>query len=308
MRGASSITGKYVALATPQHAVLGLEQLTAMGLTEAAVRKRAAAAHLHRVHVGVYSLVPPSMLSLKGHFLAAVFACGQTAALSHRSAAHLLGLRATSRERIDVIVPGKTKHARPGIDCHCSVNLTADDITIVDHIPVTTVARTALDLAAVVPRRQVERALDQAEILEVYDHLALLDQLDRNPRHPGAPTLKAILADHLAGTTETWSELEELCLAATRAAGVPPPEVNAFVDPGDGEPPIRADFVWRAQRVVVEADGFATHKTHGAFETDRRRDQRLHVAGWRPLRVTWRQLTNERARIERTLIILLTRE
>lgn len=82
-------------------------------------------------------------------------------------------------------------------------------------------------------------------------------------------------------------------------------ELNAFVDPGDGEPPIRADFVWRAQRVLVEADGFGSHKIRRAFEEDRRRDQRLHVAGWRPLRVTWRQLEREAARIEATLTALL---
>ena len=164
---------------------------------------------------------------------------------------------------------------RPGIDAHCSRTLTAADITTVDNIPVTTVARTALDLAAVLPRRPVERALDQAEILKVFDLRALHDQLDRNPHHPGAPILKAILATHTAGTTVTWSDLEELCLEVTRAAGVDQPELNAWVDPGDGEPPIRPDFVWRAQRVTVEADGFGVHKTRWAFENDRRRDQRL---------------------------------
>jgi very-short-patch-repair endonuclease len=65
--------------------------------------------------------------------------------------------------------------------------------------------------------------------------------------------------------------------------------------------------VWRDQRVVVEADGFGTHRARHAFEIDRRRDQRLQMAGWRPLRVTWRQLTTERARIERTLVVLLRR-
>jgi hypothetical protein len=169
------------------------------------------------------------------------------------------------------------------------------------------VARTALDLAAVVRRRAVERALDQAEILEVFDLTALDDQLARNPHHPGAPILKAVLEEHTAGTTVTWSHLEELCLEVTRAAGVQPPEVNGYVDPGDGDLPIRPDFVWRAQRVVVEADGFGTHKTRRAFENDRRGDQRLISAGWRPVRVTQRQLERERTRIAGLLIELLRR-
>jgi transcriptional regulator with AbiEi antitoxin domain of type IV toxin-antitoxin system/uncharacterized protein DUF559 len=247
------------------------------------------------------------MLSLKGRYLAATMACGAGGALSHRSAADLHGLRKTIRQRIDVIVPGRAWHVRPGIDCHCSVNLGPEDITTVDAIPVTTVARTLLDLAAIVRRRHVERALDQAEVLEVFDLRALADQLARNPHHPGAGTLRAILDTHTAGTTVTWSHLEELCLEATRVAGVAPPEVNAWVDPGDGERPIRPDFVWRAQRVTVEADGFGVHKTRQAFEDDRRRDQRLIRAGWRPLRVTQRQLTDERERIVALLIDLLTR-
>ncbi len=304
---ASRLTGAYVRLAETQHGVVALEQLVGLGLSDAAVLKRAAAAQLHRVHVGVYAIVPASMLSLKGHYRGAVMACGDGAALSHRSAADLHGLRRTQRAGVDVIVPGGEWHVRPGVDCHSSVNLEPRDITSVDAIPVTTVARTALDLAAVLSRRQVERALDQAEILQRFDLRALSDQLDRNPHHPGASPLEAILADHAAGTTVTWSELEELCLDVTRAAGVAPPQLNGFVDPGDGEPPIRPDFVWRAQRVTVEADGFGVHKTRRAFEDDRRRDQRLIHAGWRPVRVTQRQLQRERARISALLLDLLTR-
>jgi hypothetical protein len=101
------------------------------------------------------------MLSLKGRYLAAVFACGDGAALSHRSAAALHGLRASSRAGIDVIVPGRTARRHDGIDLHRAVHLEPQDITTVDAIPVTTVARTALDLAAVVRRRAVERALDR---------------------------------------------------------------------------------------------------------------------------------------------------
>jgi hypothetical protein len=296
--------GRLRAQALAQHAVIPLDELVDLGMTAAAVQK---SQWLYRRYRGVYTLVPPSMLSLKGRYLAAVFACGDSAALSHRSAADLHGLRRTDRAPIDVIVPGRTARRHDGIELHRSTTLTAADITIVDAIPVTTVARTALDLAAVVRRRAVERALDQAEILEVFDLNALTDQLDRNPHHPGAPILKAVLEQHTAGTTVTWSDLEELCLEVTRAAGVQLPEVNGYVDPGDGEPTIRPDFVWRAQRVAVEADGFGTHKTRYAFEDDRRRDQRLISAGWRPVRVTERQLRNERDRIVTLLIDLLIR-
>lgn len=296
--------GRLRAQALAQHAVIPLEQLVDLGMTAAAVQK---SQWLYRRYRGMYTIVPPSMLSLNGRYLAAVLTCGPAAALSHRSAADLHGLRKTDRAPIDVIVPGRTARRHDGIDLHRSTTLTAADISILDAIPVTTVARTVLDLAAVVRRRPVERALDQAEILEVFDLNALNDQLARNPHHPGAPVLKAILASHSAGSTVTWSDLEELCLEVTRAAGVPAPELQAWVDPGDGEPPIRPDFVWRAQRVAVEADGFGTHKTRRAFEDDRRRDQRLISAGWRPVRVTQRQLQTERLRIAALLTDLLMR-
>jgi hypothetical protein len=142
--------------------------------------------------------------------------------------------------------------------------------------------------------------------LEVFDLNAHNDQLARNPHHPGAPALRAILATHTAGTTVTWSDLKELCLEVTRAAGVKPPELNAWVDPGDGEPPVRADFVWRAQRVTVEADGFGSHKTRWAFENDRRRDQRLFRVGRLLVRVTDRQLRGERERFTELLVDLLS--
>jgi hypothetical protein len=290
-----------------QELVASMGQLNAVGMKPRAVQQRCARRKLFRLHRAVYGLVPVTHLSSKGRLLAAVLACGPTAALSHRSAAHLHGLRPNTRATIDVIVPGNHPPCHERIHGHCSSTLSAADITTLDGIPVTTVARTALDLAAVANRRSVERALDQAEVLRTYDRTALTDQLARNPKHPGAPTLTAILSSHLAGTTVTFSDLEELCLTVSRAAAVPAPELNAFVDPGDGEPPIRPDFVWRAQKVVVEADGHRFHSTRRAFEDDRRRDQRLIAAGWRVIRVTYRQLEDESERIAAVLLALLTR-
>ena len=86
---------------------------------------------------------------------------------------------------------------------------------------------------------------------------------------------------------------------------MPDPEVNAWIVVPDCEPAMRVDFVWRAQRLAVETDGRATHGTRQAFERDRRRDQRLTVAGWRPVRVTWRKLTRSPAQVTETLLALL---
>lgn len=293
------------ALATRQHDVFSLAQLTDLGLTRSTVAKRAAAGRLHRVHRGVYSLAPPELLTRSGRFLAAVLACGPGAVLSHRSAAALHELRRTERAGIDVTIPGRAGRRHDGIDVHRSQTLTSADTTTVGGIPVTTIARTMFDLAAVVPRRQVERAVDQAEILEAFDAAALEAQLQRNPRCHGANIARAVLEDHRAGATATWSELEERFLALCRDARVPPPEVNAWVTPADGGPALRVDFLWRGQRLIVETDGHRTHRTRQAFERDRRRDQRLILAGWRVVRVTWLQLTQEPQAIARLLAELL---
>jgi Protein of unknown function (DUF559)/Transcriptional regulator, AbiEi antitoxin len=278
-------------VAVKQHGAVGLDQLRALGLGAAAVRARAAAGRLHRIHQGVYAIVPRELLSREGLYMAAVLAGGPGAVLSHRSAAALLGLRSAGTSKIEITVPGRSGRSHAGIRVHRSTTLTPPDATRINNIPCTTVARTLFDLAEVLPRRPVERAFDQAEILELFDLKALKDQLERNPCRHGAPVIRAILEEHYIGSTATLNDLEEAFLAISRRAGLPDPEVNAWVLFDDGEGPILADFVWREQRIVVETDGRRTHGTRQAFETDRRRDQRLTAAGWRSLRTTWRQVT-----------------
>jgi hypothetical protein len=234
------------------------------------------------------------MLTVRGRYRAAVLACTgrrHAAALSHRSAADLLGLRACHRRTVEVIVPGRSTHRHQGIQVHRSINLAPDDITVIDGIVVTTVARTQLDLAAVVPQRGTERALGQAEILGLFDLFALNDQLHRNPKHPGAGRLRIALSREDIGTTITDSELEELFLIFCRAHGFPTPAWHGAIDPGDGSVLLRPDAVWRAQRVAAEIDGERFHRTRSAFHSDRTRDQRLVAAGWRVIRITWAQLT-----------------
>jgi hypothetical protein len=293
------------ALAAAQQGVLELGQLVDLGITVSGIRKRAAACRLHRVHDGVCSLVPPALLTREGRYMAAVLACGPGAVLSHRSAAALHELRATDRTRIEVTVPGRSGRQRQGIQIHRSTTLTPGDTTKVQNIPCTSVARTQLDIADVLSRREVERAFDQAEVSGVFDLNRLHDQLARNPTRPGVAVIKAILAEHRAGQTATWSWLEEAMLSLTREAGIPDPEVNHFIVLDDGEPAIRADFYWRAQGVAVETDGHKSHRTRWAFENDRRRDQRLVAAGIRLIRTTSLQLQRERPRLQKVLRELL---
>ncbi|MGO9887063.1 MAG: DUF559 domain-containing protein [Solirubrobacteraceae bacterium] len=292
-------------LSLGQHCVFGLEQLRALGLTAPAVRARRAAGRLHRLHQTVYSLVPRELLKREGLYMAAVLACGPEAVLSHRSAAALLELRDWGHTKIEVTVPRRSSRRHDGIKVHRSTTLTDEDVTVVNNIPCTTVHRTLLDLADVVTQRQLERSFDQAEISERLDLTAINDQLARNPTRPGAKAVRRVLTEHYIGKTPTVNENEEALLAITRALGIPDPDTNAFVILDDGGPPIKADFVWRDQRVIVEADSKKWHNTRQRFEQDRVRDQRLTAAGWTIIRTTWKQMTERPHELRPLLLKLL---
>jgi hypothetical protein len=295
------------ALGARQQAVLGGEQLSELGLTTKAAHRRVLAGRLHHIHRTVYSLVPRSLLTREGLYMAAVLACGSGAVLSHRSGAALLGLRPAGWTKIEVTVPthaGRRRHQ--GVVVHRSRTLRPQDVTIVDGIPCTTVARTLFDLAEVVDRRQVERAFDEADAMGVLDERAVQDQVKRTPTRRGANVIRSILAEHYIGSTLTQSELEEAMLVLSRAVGLPAPEVNKWLDLGDGGPMIKPDFLWRAQRLIVEVDG-RHHRTRQRYESDRRRDQRAAVADWLVVRTTGQQIKRRPGELHATVAALLAR-
>ena len=293
-------------LASAQHGVFGLGQLRALGMSTRVVNRRATTGRLHRIHQTVYSLVPRELLKREGLWMAAVLACGPDAVLSHRSAAALLELRDWGWTKIEVTVPRRSARRHEGVAVHRSTKLTAKDVTVVNNIPCTSAARTLLDLAEVVTMRQLERSFDQAEIAEVFDLKAIQDQLARNPTRAGAKAVREVLETHYIGKTPTWSENEEALLAITRPLGIPDPDTNQFVILDDGGPPIRVDFVWRDQRVAIEADSRKWHLTRQRFETDRQRDQRLIAAGWTIIRTTWKQMTRGPHELRPLLLTLLS--
>jgi very-short-patch-repair endonuclease len=273
-------------IAERQHGVVARDQLLSAGVRAHVIDHGLKLGRLHALHQGVYA-VGHRRLTREGRWLAAVLAGGEGAVLSHRSAAALWGFGAAVH--LDVTAPD-THRVRPGIQIHSS-RLPPDEVTVERAIPLTTVPRTILDLAAVVQADQVERAINEAEFRRLTDPLSLADLVARYPGRRGIRTIKAILYRLRDGATITRSELESRFLAFLRTTGLPLPSLNTWLRLGARS--IECDCVWRVQRLVVELDGHAAHHTTAAFERDRARDRALNARGWRTVRVTWRQLHQE---------------
>lgn len=214
----------------------------------------------------------------RSRWMAAVLAAGPGALLSHRSAAALWGLRGQTRARIDVMVRGSTGRLRGALDIHDGNGLIACDATERDAIPCTTLARTLLDLAAVVDRRSLERAIDAAEEQREFDLTEVDRLLVRSRGRRGVRRLAAALEAY-AGPTTTRSEAEERLLRLIEAAGLARPRVNDWI-PLENGTGYRPDFLWPERRLIVEVDGRSHHARRAAFRHDRRRDRRLALAGY----------------------------
>jgi very-short-patch-repair endonuclease len=286
------------ALATRQHGVVRRAQLVSLGLGSDAIDHRLRTGRLLLVHRGVYA-VGHNRISGTGWYMAGVLAVGAEAVLSHRSAADLWGIRRTSRRRVDVTVDRRLP-SRPEIET-CWAALPPDETTTTEGIPITTVPRTLLDLAAVVDRATLERAIEQAEAQRLTDPLSLDEILERYPGRRGTRKLVAIRTKDLRGITR--SELEERFLALLDEAVLPRPELNAAIELNGRY--IEADCLWRNQRLIVELDSRAWHDTRRAFERDRERDRLLQAAGWHVIRITWRQLHDDPDGVARDLRRLL---
>lgn len=290
------------ALATRQHGVVARRQLVTLGFSRRVIERLVAAGWLRRLHPAVYA-VGHGALKREGRWMAAVLASGAGAMLTHVAAGAAWEVHAGGGARIDVSVSRPQGRSSPGIRIHRRAPFHPDEVTERFGVPCSSLPLTLLDLAAVLPRRAVERAFDQAEVLRRFDLRAMETILERRRGERGAGVVRAILAEHTIGETVTKREFEERFLALTRRSGLPRPRVNK--DLLGVRQAWEADFHWAAPRLVVETDGLAFHRTPARIERDRRRDLDLTAAGWRVLRVTWRQVTREPEVVVSTLRPLL---
>jgi len=278
--------GVLAEVAARQYGVISTVQLQRLGITHDAVRARASAGRLHRIHRGVYA-VGHRALSLEGRCMAAVLTIGGgpaardgsvlsywRAAVSHRSAASLWDLLPPVEAPLDVIVRrAGGRPGRRGIRVHCSRSLAGTEVTLRRGIPVTTPARTIADLRRVLPERDLRRAIRQAEVAG----LPLADE-DRDG---------------------TRSDLERDFLRLCRRHRLPAPEVNVSLGRD------LVDFLWRGEKLIVETDGYRYHRGRIAFQGDRARDLRLKRLGYEVLRISERQVNEEPELVAETLTAVI---
>jgi very-short-patch-repair endonuclease len=271
-------------LAARQRGLVIRKQLVEIGLTPEAIDHWLRSARLHPLYRGVY-LLGHAGVTEGARELGAVLACGRGAAISHRSAAWLWRLLPAATGDVEVTVAGRDCRSRPGIRVHRVRDLDPRDTRKLGGIPITSPARTILDLAAVVTPRELEQALAEAYARQLARRSELVSLLARRSPRPGTRALRALLEDGTPALTR--SQAEDRLLGLIRAAELPAPETNIRI--GRHE----VDFVWRDQRLIVEVDGFRFHSSRSAFERDRRRDAELGTLGFRVARVTWHQIVDE---------------
>jgi hypothetical protein len=266
-------------LAEEQHGIVARRQLTERGVPEHLLDDRVKARRLLVLRRGVYALAHRA-LRPEAHWLAAVLACGEEAVLSHHSAAVHWGIAERVPAKVHVIAEVSRKR---GVHPH-RMALDPTERTTHRGIPITTVARTILDLAATTRGRKLEMVIRRAARARRFDLTELRATIDRHPRHPGRKPLNLLLADlHGRGTDDFRSDLEVLLAQISDDLSQPRPVINGHVED------IRVDFHWPHARLIVETDGFDFHAMPTQFEQDRANDQTLTVAGWRVIRVTKRQ-------------------
>jgi hypothetical protein len=257
--------------------------------------RRLAAGRLHRLHRGVYA-VGRRRLDWHGSCRAAVLACAPAYA-SHASAGWIWGLLRYAPERIDVTAPTR-RHQKATIRLHYA-RLEPCDCAEREAIPVTSLARTLLDLAATLPRRRLDRVLERSEELGRFDLVAAEDLLARVAHHPGVVPLRDALALYRPNPAFTRSGVEDRFLSLVESAGLPAPAMNCNVAG------LELDAYWGPERFAVELDVFETHGTRAAFARDRLRQEDLLLAGIEVDRITGDRLEREPRRVMERLARLL---
>lgn len=262
------------------------------GVSPDAVDRRVKTGHLTVLYPGVYAIAG-APLTRHAHHLAATLACGPRAVLSSVNAAVGWAVIRSADTELHVTVPASSRRGPRGIAVH-RADLARHEVRRKDGLLVTSPVRTLLDLAATHPHL-LERAINEAYALR----LVRPGELEPIRGRRGAKALRAALTDRPGFDR---SKAERTLMRLIVRAGLPRPQTNVPIGPWE------ADLLWPDRRLVVETDGYASHSSRHAFESDRQKDADLQARGYRVVRFTWRQLTDHPERTVATLTALLLRE
>jgi hypothetical protein len=291
-----TVEQKLAAIARTQHGVVTRAQLLAAGVSSAAIQRRRRTGALLSQYSGVYR-VGHRAPSVEAEYLAAVCACGPGALLSGLAAAHLLGLRKRGRPPPEVITPSDRRIA--GVRVVRSRSMHPRDVWSFRGIPVTTVARTLVDLAARLSADELARACHEAGVLHGTTPRQVEAVLARRPTSPGAAGLRRVLRGDVH---VVLSKLEQRFLSLLREAGLPLPRTNR---PAGTR---RVDCRWADHRLTVELDSYRFHNSRRSWEQDRRREREARARGDDFRRYTWGDVTEDPSYLVRELGELLARE
>lgn len=275
-------------LAGRQFGVVSVHELRRCGLSSHQVFDRVKRGHLHQLHCGVYA-VGHTRLQLEAWFLAAVKACGPRAVLSHFAAATLWAFVEWDGRAPEVTVLGDVHRRHDGVLVHRTQCLDRADVRFRQGIPLTSPARTCLDLGMVLDEREHRSAVRRAQSRDHVTIPELAEVLRRLAPRRGCAALRRIIA---TGRAPTRTVLEDVVLDLILSGGLVRPDVNV---PIAGTPYI-PDFRWPEQRLIVEADSRAWHDNPLARADDAERQAVLEARGERLVRVTWRQAIDSPAR------------
>jgi Protein of unknown function (DUF559) len=280
-------------LAGKQHGIVARRQLLGLGFGSRSIEHRIRSGRLHPVERGIYAVGWPQ-LTEKRRWMAAVLACGEGAALSHRSAAALLGIGTERSGLVDVSVCRRCELRRAGMRIRGRPALAAVDIVLHDDIPVTGPARTLVDMATELDLIATERAVNNADKRDLIDPETLRFALDRYAGEPGVRLLRKLLNRLTFRLSD--SDLEIFFRPIAAAAKLPPPVSKLFVNG------FEVDFYWPNLGLVVETDGLRYHRTPSSQARDALRDRTHVIAGMSPLRFTHYEIRYEPRKVRTALV------
>lgn len=293
-----SLDARIARFAAQQHGVFSFSDAVRLGATERIASRRCASQRWERLYAGVYRLAG-APITWRQSLLAACLAVGEGAAVSHRAAAafgRLVGFESTI---LEITVPRGRRPRLRGVIVH-QMPLAPVDISVVDAIPITTPARSLLDLAAVAPTDALEEALDDALRRGLVTVPRLLWRLDELGRRPGATTMRRLLAARTGGSTTPRSVLETRFRRLHRHAGLPEP-VAQYEIRDKGRVIAVPDFAYPEHLVAIEVDGYRWHSGRRKWQHDLSRRNTITKRGWRLIHVTDHDLVHRPEEIAATI-------